>query len=54
MSSSTIDSFLRLLQSDLTLINQDDGSGNQFDAAITSQLNAGTYMLLANSATSSA
>jgi hypothetical protein len=54
MSSSTIDSFLRLLQSDLTLIDQDDDSGNQFDAAITSQLNAGTYTLLANSATSSA
>jgi hypothetical protein len=54
MSSSTIDSFLRLLRSDLSVIDQDDDSGNQFDASITSQLSGGTYTVLANSATSSA
>jgi hypothetical protein len=54
MSSSTIDSFLRLLRNDLSVVDQDDDSGDRFDAQITAQLSAGTYTVLANSATSNA
>lgn len=53
MSSTSVDSFLRLLSSNLTLLAQDDDSGTQFDALISAQLDSGTYILLANSATSS-
>jgi hypothetical protein len=54
MTSSTIDSFLRVLRSDLSIVDQDDDSGNRFDAQITAQLTSGTYIILANSATSNA
>ena len=54
LSSSDFDSFLRLLSDDLTPITEDDDSGTDFNAAITTTLEAGTYKVLANSATNTA
>ncbi|MFN3235535.1 MAG: PPC domain-containing protein [Pseudomonadales bacterium] len=54
MSSSTLDSFLRLLSADGTVLAQDDDSGSGFDARISAELNAGSYAVLANSATNTA
>lgn len=51
MSSATLDSFLRLLNADETVIAQDDDSGSGFDATINASLGAGSYFVLANSAT---
>ena len=52
LDSTEFDPFLRLLADDLSPIAQDDDSGNGFNAAISTQLDAGSYRILANSATS--
>lgn len=54
LTSSGFDSFLRLLNADLSPIAEDDDSGSDFNASITATLAAGTYKILANSATNAA
>lgn len=53
LSSSTpnFDPFLRLLNDDLTPIADDDDSGAGINASITTTLPAGSYKILANTAT---
>ncbi len=52
MTSTEVDAFLRVLTSDLETLAIDDDSGDQFNARITITLEAGSYLVLANSATS--
>lgn len=53
LESSAFDPFLRLLDSNQATLAQDDDSGTGFNARISTTLDAGTYRILANSATSS-
>ena len=54
MMSADFDSFLHLTSDALVVLAEDDDSGAGFDASIVETLDAGTYRVLANSATSSA
>lgn len=54
MSSSVFDSFLRLTDGQLSVIEEDDDGGSGFNSVIARTLEAGTYRILANSATTSA
>lgn len=53
MNAGTLgDPFLKLTNANFGLIAQDDDSGTGFNALISEQLTAGSYLVLANSATS--
>jgi N-acetylneuraminic acid mutarotase len=56
MESAQLDSYLALLNSQLDLppIAEDDDSGGGLDAMIITDLSAGTYVIIANSATQTA
>lgn len=52
LDATDFDPFLRLLTESLSPITEDDDSGTGFNAEISTQLDAGTYRILVNSATS--
>jgi len=51
LASTDFDSFLRLLSDQSEVLLEDDDSGSNFDATITTTLAAGNYKILTNSAT---
>ena len=54
MTSSAFDTFLRLTTDQFSVLAEDDDGGAGFNSVIETTLQAGTYRILANSATSSA